>query len=349
MDDSSAIDPARKMFSIAMVAITALIAILWAWPKFGDGGVAWVLSAPVGVGMAYLVHLLVAPRLKRRSIWVPIGITSVLAALWFGGLLIIPIASSTDSPTGLTMALFMVMMLWPLLMAGGLIGILALKLAARIDRGKEASTVPASAPAMPVAQSSPSFISGSSPAAGPVPAYSAFTPSGISQPMMPMAASAPHHPSPDSSLTSYSSEGVRPVSSASDAFPADTRASSAAEASEEPEPAATGVPLQELSTLAEVAVSLGQDDVSSALTLDFGDDGIAVAADGVPLGSVEGIWTGLEATSATVLAAEVLRGLRSFDAPSARITIVPGPTEISTLEFRVMGRDQRFAIRSFTA
>ncbi|MGP9844015.1 hypothetical protein ACT3UL_06995 [Brachybacterium sp. 107] len=334
---------ARRVVSVALIVLTALTALLWAWPKFGDGGFLWALSVPAGVGITYLVHLLTAPRRSRRSIWVPIGIIAVLAMLWFGGLIVAtlasPIETPTDTPSDQIMLLLLVMLLWPFLIAGGLLVLLVLKVGERIGNRtatskKQAGRAPGT-PAMPLTHGSPSIISGSSPPSAPVQMHNSFSPSEPSQTRTHSATSAIPGPVPGSS------DGINRDPNAPDATPAGTR--------DHAGPVATGIPLQELSTLAEVAVSLGQDDASSALTLEIGGSGITVSADGVPLGSVNCVWTGSAGASATALASEVLHGLRSFAAQTARITIIPGATEISNLEFRAVGSDQRFTVRSFTA
>lgn len=351
MGENSAITIARRVISVALTVVTALIALLWAWPKFGEGGFAWTISAPAGIGFTYLVHLLTAPRRSSRSIWVPIGITSLLTLLWFVGLMIAALATPVESPestlSGQFVALAMAILLWPAVMAGGLIVILILKLAERAGNGGAKRARPAvpspSAPAMPVTQSSPAFISGSSPPTGPVPTHSSRHSAASLQPRMPSAAATPRHPGTLSSAAGSSAPQE------ADPVPHAPHPSSPTRTPAKSEPVAADVPLHELSTLVEVAVSLGQDDASSALTLEFGDGGVTVSADGVPLGSVDGSWNGTEGVCATVLAADVLRGLRSFDESTSLVSIVPGATDISNTEFRAVGSDQSFIFRSFTA
>lgn len=348
VSENSGITIARRVVSIGLVVLTGLVALLWAWPQFGNGGFVWSLTAPVGVAFAYLVHLLTAPRSARRSLWVPIGIVALLALLWFIGLMIAALSAPTDPNavlsnqlTFLVLALF----LWPWVMAGGLFVLLILKFADRTakrsdEKARTAQLAPA--PALPVTQSPAPFASGGSPHTGPVPAQRSYDPAGSLRPQTPTAAVTPRQPygasGPSSGTAPQTIDEPGPTSSVPSP-PAPSRA----------EVASTGIPLDELSTLVEIAMGMGREEASVPLTLGLGPGGVTVAADDVPLGSVNGGWTGEESATVTLLASEVLQVLHSIEPSTQRITVVLGDTEHSAAEFRADGSDQSVSVPPFRA
>ncbi len=71
MQDSSAERIVRRAISVVLVVLTGLIALLWAWPHFGQGGILWTFTLPIGIAYTILVHVLTAPHRAERSVWIP--------------------------------------------------------------------------------------------------------------------------------------------------------------------------------------------------------------------------------------------------------------------------------------
>ena len=290
----------RVANSLILVIPTALMAVLWAWPKVGHGGFAWTLSIPVGIVVVLLARWLTVWRPVRRSIWLMLGATALLLILDLGGLVILSSAYPSQVTDVNAWTLIISTLLWPLLLLGCLFVQIILWLIFRrrsdaVASSADTNTTPGARPAMP------------SPIA---PARSAPSPYGPSTtepavyPPREQGFAAPHgyvvasesaviaHPSP-----------IEPVL--------------------EPD-AAQGraiVPSAELRMLLEVAEGMGAHPGDAQVQLSFDGGEITVSSAGIALGEVPGSWDGEQRVSADARAADLLACLDN-DAANGQQSIV---------------------------
>lgn len=295
MNDVSATRIIRWIVSVPLTLVTALGAVLWAWPKPGEGGVLWLLSLPVGLGFVYLTHRLTAPPRKPRNIGMPIALVAGLGALNLGGAALGSMVLPADAPSDLALAMMAMTFFWSGLALPALLIIGVLKLVDRIMRRSQEEAAVGRA------------LSG--------------------QTSMPVPAGTDRFgeraPAP---ATAESSEPSPPSG------PAHAPVPSPAPAPTPGRPAMTEVPFLELSTLVEVATSLEETTNPTMMLLTFTADGVEVTAAETELGTVEGRWSG-HGTMRTLQSSRALQEALSALSPApSTLTLQPPEDDHGDLE-----------------
>lgn len=307
MNDISATRIIRWILSVPFTLVTAVGAVLWAWPKSGEGGFLWLLSLPVGLGVVYLAHRLTAPPREPRSVGVPIALAAGLGALNLGGAVLGSMVLPADAPSDLAMAMMAMTFFWWVFAVPAVLIIAVLKLVDRVVRRSWERSA------------RERDVSGKTSMPAPMSAAA------------PMGAAGADDGTAVSATNGMSAPSLSPAPSPA----AVTAPSPAPSPSSAPHPgraALSGVPFLELSTLIEIAASLEEAPNPTMMLLTFSADGVEVAAAETELGTVEGRWNG-HGTVRTLQSARALHeALSGLSSAPTTLTLQPPEDDDENLE-----------------
>jgi hypothetical protein len=334
----------QQALAITYALFTAVVALMWVLPKFGEGGFAWLLTLPVALLFPLLTYVALFPDDGPDPFWQQIAFAVVLAVAFFFGQWIAAVSLPEQNRSGTAAAMLTLTATWRncglfVLLVSGALTLL------RRSRSNREALVPVAA-AMP---------HGAGVAAVPAPSPLLASNRDAALDWEP-GEQTPHHsrPEPVRSHPAATPQSALNAISAGNSAQNPPVTAPRMRPEQETRPAmavatVSGASFYELTTLVEIADSLGAPDPSTSLLLSGSPAGLDVAAAGMDLGTVRGAWSGLRPLRVHLSAREMMQALA---------TLSPAP-ETLTLRFRVGdetaivvqadGSVQRFALDAIEA